>query len=64
MDLREQVVRMGGGWNWLRIVSMVEFGICSVESSYSTTRALVFISLNINHTKNVSTKFCSPQLVS
>jgi hypothetical protein len=34
-------VRMGGGWNWLRIVSMAGFGISGVEPSGSATRELV-----------------------
>jgi hypothetical protein len=34
------VVRMGGGWNWLRIVSNGG-GISSVEPKGSATRVLV-----------------------
>jgi hypothetical protein len=38
MDVREIVVRMGGGWNWLRIVSRKGLGISGVEPSVSTLK--------------------------
>jgi len=37
----KRVVGMGGGLNWLRIVSKGEFGISSVETLCSATRELV-----------------------
>ena len=34
-------MRMGGGWNWLRICAVVGFGISGVEPLCSATRKLV-----------------------
>jgi hypothetical protein len=34
-------VRMGGAWNWLRMVSMVEFSVNGIETASSATRNVI-----------------------